>query len=182
MRKKFIITLILVNFSLIFPYLFVQILYSNSCDEFGIQIFNEKKIAPPFTLKNLNGAKISLKDYIGKPVILFFWVTWCPSCKEDMVLLEKFSSVAKDQLNILMLAIDGEREKKVRQIIKEKGITLPVLLIIDDKILDNYGIKGWIPQTILIDREGFLVGKIIGQRDWSSKKLWDCLRQILHFA
>lgn len=185
MRKKILIIFILINFSLIFPYLFSKILYANPnqntdpCGEIGIQLLNEKKKALSFSLRNLNGRQISLKDSIGKPIVLFFWTTWCPACKEDMVLLEKFSSGKKDQLNIFLLAIDGEREKKVRQIIKEKEITLPVLLILDDKILENYGIRGWIPQTVLIDRDGYLVGKIMGQRDWSSPKLWNCLRKIL---
>lgn len=185
MRKKVIMILLLINFSLIYPYLFIKILYSNpihdpnSCDEIGIQIFNEKKKAPLFSLKNLNGEQTSLKDYIGKPIILFFWVTWCPSCKEDMVLLEEFSLGKKDKLHILLLAIDGDRKKKIGQIIREKGITLPVLLILEDKILENYGIRGWVPQTILIDREGFLIGKIMGQRDWNSPKFWNCLCKIL---
>jgi hypothetical protein len=67
-----------------------------------------------------------------------------------MVLLEKFFAGKKEQLAILLLAIDGEREKKIRQIIKEKKISLPVLLILKEKVMDDYEIRGWVPQTILI--------------------------------
>jgi hypothetical protein len=66
-----------------------------------------------------------------------------------MVLLEKFFAGKKEQLAILLLAIDGEREKKIRQIIKEKKISLPVLLILKEKVMDDYEIRGWVPQTIL---------------------------------
>ena len=152
-----------------------------SCPSFGVQRFLEKKEAPPFSLKSLDGNQISLKDFKGKPVLLFFWVTWCPACKEDMILLEKFFIGKKDQLTILLLAIDGDREKKVRQIIKENKITFPVLLVLKEKVLENYGIRGWVPQIFLIDREGLMVGKIVGQRDWTSPEAEPCLREIFSF-
>ena len=149
-----------------------------SCPSFGVQIFSEKKVAPPFSLKSLDGNRISLSDFKGKPVLLFFWCTWCATCKEDMVLLEKFSIGKREQLTILLLAIDGEREKKVRQIIKERKISLPVLLVLKEKIMEDYGITGWVPQTFLIDREGLMVGKTMGQRDWTSPVAWSSLREI----
>ncbi len=98
-----------------------------SCPSFGVQIFPEKKEAPLFSLKSLDGNRISLSDLKGKPVLLFFWVTWCISCKEDMVLLEKFLIGKKEQLTLFLVTIDGERERKIRQIIKENKITLPLL-------------------------------------------------------
>jgi peroxiredoxin len=149
-----------------------------SCPSFGIQRFPERKEAPPFSLKDLDGNRISLSDFKGKPVLLFFWITWCSACKEDMVLLEKFFMGKKDQLTVLLLAIDGERERKIRQIIKEKKISLPVLLVLKEKIMDHYGIRGFVPQTILIDREGLMVGKVVGQRDWTSPEAWSSLREI----
>ncbi len=149
-----------------------------SCSSFGIQRFPEKKESPPFSLKSLDGNQISLKEFKGKPALLFFWCTWCPACKEDMVLLEKFFIGKKEQLTILLIAIDGEREKKIREIIKEKKITLPVLLVLKEKIMEDYGIRGWVPQIFLIDREGLMVGKIVGQRDWTASEAEPCLREI----
>jgi peroxiredoxin len=150
----------------------------SSCTAFGIQRFPEKKEAPPFSLKSLDGNRISLSDFKGKPVLLFFWITWCSACKEDMVLLEKFFIGKKEQLTILLIAIDGEREKRIRKIIKENKISLPVLLILEEKVMDDYGIKGWVPQTILIDREGLMIGKVVGQRNWASPEAWSALREI----
>ena len=48
-----------------------------SCNSFGIQRFQEKKEAPAFSLKNLDGKQISLSDFKGKPVLITFWATWC---------------------------------------------------------------------------------------------------------
>ena len=151
---------------------------SSACDSFGIQRFEEKKVAPPFALKSLQGQTIALSDFKGKPVLLTFWATWCETCKEELPLLEKFLQGKRDQLAILSIAIDGEREKKVQKIIKENKITLPVALILKEKIMENYGIRGWIPIIFLIDSEGLIVGKIVGPRDWSKPEAWSALKEI----
>ena len=151
---------------------------SPACISFGIQRFPEKKSAPPFSLKGLDGKIISLSDFKGKPVLLVFWATWCPSCKEDIVLLEKFSAGKRDELTILLLVIDGERQKRVERIIKDEHITLSVLLILKEKIMDDYEIRGWVPLTFLIDGEGMMVGKVVGERDWCSPQAWSCLKEL----
>jgi len=47
-----------------------------------------------------------------------------------------------------------------------------------EKVMDHYGVRGWVPLTFLIDREGMLVGKIVGQRDWCSPEAWSCLKEL----
>ena len=143
---------------------------------FGIQKFQEKKEAPPFSLKTLNGGQVSLKDFKGKPVLLAFWATWCPSCIEEMPLLEKFSIGNKDPLVILTLVIDGEKESKVQRVVKEKKITLPVLLDPKEKTARSYGVK-FVPVAFLIDRDGFVTGMILGERDWTVPEAWPSIRE-----
>lgn len=151
---------------------------SSPCDTFGIQRFEEKKIAPPFTLKGLEGNCIALSDFKGKPILLTFWATWCTTCKEELPLLEKFSEGKRDQLAILLIVIDGEREKSVQKIIKKNKITLPVGLVLKEKIMDHYGIRGWVPIIYLVDQTGLIVGKIVGPRDWSSPEAWSAIKEI----
>jgi len=151
-----------------------------SCDSFGVQRFQEKKGAPAFTLNCLDGKPINLSDYKGKPVLVTFWATWCESCREELPILEKFSIGKKDQLAFLLIAIDGERKKTVQKIVDQNKITLPVLLLLKEKAMDQYGVRGWVPQTFLIDREGMLVGKTVGERDWSSPEAWSCLKQLFN--
>jgi len=149
-----------------------------SCNSFGVQRFQERKEAPAFSLKSLDGNQVSLSDFRGKPVLITFWATWCTCCKEELPLLEKFSVGKKDQLTILLIAIDGERKRKVQQIVNKNKITLPVLLLLREKVMDHYMVRGWVPQTFLIDREGMLVGKIVGQRDWCSAEAWSCMKEL----
>jgi peroxiredoxin len=95
-----------------------------------------------------------------------------------MPILEKFFQGKRDQLTILLIAIDGERKRAAQKIVNENKITLPVLLLLKEKVMDQYGVRGWVPQTYLIDQQGMLVGKIVGQRDWSSAEAWSCMKEL----
>ncbi len=149
-----------------------------SCNSFGIQRFQDKKEAPAFTLNSLDGKKINLSDFKGKPVLITFWATWCDSCKEELPILEKFSVGKRDQLAFLLIVIDGERKGAAQKIINQNKITLPVLLLLKEKVMDQYGVRGWVPQTFLVDQTGMLVGKTVGERDWSTSEAWSCLKDL----
>ena len=149
-----------------------------SCEPFGLQRYPNNKEAPPFTLRSMGGTQVALDQLKGKPVLLFFWGTWCEACKEDIVLLEKFAEGKKDQLSIYTVLVDGERERRGRDIVSKLKITLPVLLVTKEKVLDNYEIR-MIPSAYFIDRDGFLVGRILGQRDWCTPAAWSATKELL---
>jgi thiol-disulfide isomerase/thioredoxin len=157
---------------------------SPSCSSFGVQRLQEKKQAPVFSLislkQSLDGKKVSLSDFRGKPVLIVFWATWWQTCREELVALEKFSQDKRDNLIFLFITIDGERKTAAQMIINKNKITLPVLLLLKEKTMDQYGVKGWVPQIFLIDQEGILVGKIVGQRDWTSPGAWDCMKELFN--
>jgi len=149
------------------------------CESFGVKKLDGKKEASSFSLKDLNGNQVALHDYSGKPVLLFFWATWCISCKEDIVLLEKFSQRKRDQFEILTLVIDGENEKRVKRVVKKHKISLPVLLDANEKIARTYGI--WmIPTAFLINREGWIEGVIVGPRDWNGDTALSAVKEVLN--
>ena len=149
-----------------------------SCSSFGVQRPQEKKQAPAFSLKGLDGNPVSLSDFKGKPVLIVFWATWWQSCKEELLALEKFSQDKRDNLIFLFITIDGERKAAAQKVINQSKITLPVLLLLKEKTMDQYGVRGWVPQMFLVDQEGILVGKIIGQRNWSSPEAWSCMKEL----
>ena len=150
---------------------------SSACDSFGVVKSQVERKAPSFGLKTLDGNQVILNDFKGKPILLKFWATWCPSCLEELPMMEKFSEGRKDQLVILMAAIDGEKEKKVQRFIKEKKITLPVLLDPKAKTARAYGVS-MIPVSFLINREGLIVGTVVGERDWVSPKAWSAVKEL----
>jgi peroxiredoxin len=152
---------------------------SSVLESFGVQKVEEKKEALPFSLKDLNGNQVALKDFRGKPVLLLFWASWCPSCCEEIPYLEKLYQEKKHLLTVVGLAIDGEKEKKIRNLVKENNISFPVLLDPKEKTARAYGIK-FIPNFFLIDPSGMIVAKIVGERDWSSPDAWTALKEIFH--
>ncbi len=150
-----------------------------TCSTFGIQRLQEPKAALPFSLKTLDGKEASLGDFRGKPVFFLFWASWCESCKEEIDLIEKFSQGKKDRLTIFLVAIDGENEKRIRQIIKKQKITLPVLLDPREKTAKAYGIR-MVPTVFLINPEGNIVGTIVGQRDWNAPEAWQAVKELFN--
>lgn len=154
---------------------------ASPCESFGIQTFLNKKEAPSFSLKDLNGKQVSLNDYSGRPLMVFFWASWCPSCKEDLPLLEKFfgQQGGGSQFNLLTIAIDGEKEKRIKSIIKDQRITLPVLLDLKEKVARSYGVK-MVPTAFLISEERYVKGIIVGQRDWCAPEAHMAIREVFN--
>lgn len=150
---------------------------SSACKSFGVQKIQEKKEAIPFSLNDLKGNQVSLRDFKGKPILLFFWASWCIACKEEIVLLEKFFEGKKGQFEILTIVIDGEREKKVKQVIEKNKITLPVLLDEKEKLARNYGVR-MVPTVFFVNREGYMVGMVIGQREWDGPEALFAIREL----
>jgi len=149
-----------------------------ACQSFGVIKSLVQKEAPSFSLKTLDGEKVvSLSDFKGKPVLLKFWATWCPSCVEELPPMQKFSEGRRDQLVILLAAIDGEKEKKLQRLIKENKITLPVLLDPKAKTARSYGVN-FVPVSFFINREGLIVGTVLGERDWVSPKAWSAVTEL----
>lgn len=151
---------------------------TSACESFGIQRFQTRKEPPPFTLKDLTGTQISLNAYKGKPLLLFFWASWCPACKEDMALLEKFFERIKGEIEFLTIAIDGEKEKRVKRMVQDQKITLPVLLDQKEKIARTYGVR-MVPTAFLINRESLMEGMVVGQRDWCAPEALSAIKELL---
>src|SRR5438445_6553903 len=83
--------------------------------------------APPFTLDDLAGREVSLASFRGRPVILHFWATWCPVCREEMPILEEAARDRPADLTVLGINL-AERRDKVAAYARGAGLTFPVLL------------------------------------------------------
>ena len=117
---------------------------------------HEGETAPDFTLEDLSRKEISLSDYEGKSVILFFWTTWCPHCRRTLII---FNTEYKNMqaLDIELLAINIKESKElVENYIKRYSIDFPMLLDFDAMLASTYGIVG-VPTIILVSKEGKIV-------------------------
>ena len=75
------------------------------------KVESESKLAADFTLTNMQGEQVSLSQYRGKVVILNFWATWCPPCREEMPSMERLYRNYKDK-GLVMLAINVDKNGK----------------------------------------------------------------------
>src|SRR4030066_464396 len=129
------------------------------------------KKAPDFSLIDLNGKRVVLKQFKGKVIFLNFWATWCGPCKEEMPSLEVLHRQFKEKNFVLLtISVDYEGIKPVQEFINKHQYTFPVLLDPKGETLDLFEVKG-IPTTFLIDKKGKMVGKAIGPRNWESLEI-----------
>lgn len=147
----------------------------------GVVRIGEKKPvpAPGFTLRTLEGRKVSLKDFKGKMVFLNLWATWCPPCIAEMPSMEALHKKFKDKGLIVMAVNSEESINKVNKFIKKRNYTFLVLLDEDGSVAnDSYRAIGF-PTTYLIDRLGNVVGKAEGAREWDSRESVQLIEEML---
>jgi len=120
------------------------------------------KPAPAFTLVNLEGKKVSLADYKGRPVVVNFWATWCAPCKLEMPWFEEFRQKYQAQgFEILGIAEDDAGKDEIAKTAKKVAVTYPILLT-DGKVAPAYGGVDMLPTSFYIDRKGIVTTETIG--------------------
>lgn len=114
-----------------------------------------------FTLTDLDGKKVFLKDFKGKNVYLNFWAAWCPPCRGEMPEIEKVYQQYKDK-DFVVLAVDlGEDKNTVKSFIQQNKYNFKVLLDSDQSVAAQYNITA-IPVSYFIDKDGNVVTKRVG--------------------
>jgi peroxiredoxin/outer membrane lipoprotein-sorting protein len=122
--------------------------------------------ASAFSLKSLEGEPVSLDAFAGKVVVLDFWATWCPPCREEMPHLDKlYKELAPRGLQLL--SISTEDKGTLSGFIKKHKYSMPVL--IDDKrdVTRKYGIRAF-PTLYILDRQGVVRESLVGSRSEST--------------
>ena len=119
------------------------------------------KAAPGFALTSLEGKKVSLSDYKGRPVLVNFWATWCGPCKVEMPWFEEFrQQYAGQGFEILGLADDVDAGKDtIAKVAHKTGVSYPILLT-DGKVQSAYGGQEGLqvlPMSFYVDKNGVVV-------------------------
>ncbi|MCL2270041.1 MAG: TlpA family protein disulfide reductase [Treponema sp.] len=145
----------------------------------GIQVINQRTAPHNFTLQLLGGEKAALSSYRGKVVILNFWATWCPPCRAEMPSMETlYQRYNKQGLEILAVDL-GEDSNTVQMFIQSNRYTFPVMLDSDSKVGNAFGITA-IPTTYIIDREGKIIGRIVGSIHWDTPQVFAAFDALLN--
>jgi len=146
----------------------------------ALDVLRPSTIVPayPFELGDLDARPVRLADFRGRVVLLNFWATWCPPCRKELPALEEVArAFAAEGLTVLTVSV-REPADTVRTFVQEVGLGLPVLLDDDGVVSDRYGVLA-IPTTVVVDRRGRAVGRIIGYRDWVGAQAQEYLRAVL---
>ena len=122
--------------------------------------------APDFTLPDVDGRPVRLRELRGKLVLLNFWATWCPPCRLEMPSMERlYQTFKQTEFAMLAVSIDRQGVEAVKPFMEELQLTFPALLDQQSEVARQYGLRG-LPTTYLIDPEGRLIGAAVGGRDW----------------
>ncbi len=125
--------------------------------------------APAFSLPEISGDTLSLDAYHGRAVIINFWTTWCGVCVHELPLFEKFYERYRDQVAFIAVC-SGKTEQKAKELIKENGVTFPVVYDNGRKVAgiyqpprprDTRRIIAF-PFTVFVNKDGTVVYARIG--------------------
>ena len=133
--------------------------------------------APEFSLQDTHGKLHRLSDYRGKPVIINFWTTWCPPCREELPSMNRAWHKIKDE-GIAMLAINmGEGEDTIFIFSADYPTDFPVLMDQSGEVIEQWPVKG-LPTTFVIAPDGTIAYRAIGSREWDARELLDTVRAL----
>jgi thiol-disulfide isomerase/thioredoxin len=139
------------------------------------------KAAPGFTLPATDGRQVSLRQYQGKVVFLNFWATWCIPCREEMPSLERLHQTYQAQ-DLVILSIDlKESADQVKAFFQKHGLSFPALLDQDGSVFRDYLVAG-MPTTYLIGRDGTMLARGVGGRDWLRAEALQLIQELIKAA
>jgi peroxiredoxin len=116
--------------------------------------------AADFSFTDLQGKKVSLSDFKGKPVVLNFWASWCHFCAQEAPDLEALSKQYKDK-DLVVLGVGTDDQDALRQKAEQLKLTYPVGS--NPTAAQSYGVSG-VPHTFMIDRKGNITASLVGAR------------------
>jgi len=117
--------------------------------------------APPFLIQDLNGNTISTAAWQGKVVLMNFWATWCPPCREEIPILIELTKKYPDQLVVIGVSMDDGPAEEVKDFAASAGINYPIVMR-SLELVKGYGGVPALPTSFLINKEGRVVQKHVG--------------------
>jgi peroxiredoxin len=138
----------------------------------------ERSPALPFTLPDLSGRIVRSADFAGKVAVLSFGATWCTTCTAELRSLERLQARFPADLAVYFVALDGRGEKDVKPFMDTHGHHLATLIDPRMAVAREHGVR-WIPVTLVVDRQGLVVGRAVGPRDWDGKEALEYVQAVL---
>ena len=136
-------------------------------------------MAPDFTVEMLDGSRITLSELRGKVVLINFWATWCPPCREEMSHLQKDVIDRFAGKDVVVLPISrGEERKTVENFLDKMGYTFPVGLDGNQSIYKKYA-SNYIPRSVVVGKDGKVVYVAVGYDETIAKEVDNAITEAL---
>lgn len=125
----------------------------------------QPRAAQDFALPLLGGQRFRLAEQRGRVVLVNFWATWCPPCREEMPSMERLWRRHRDRGFVLVaISLDAD-PGAVPPFVKQYGLTFPVALDPGLEVANAYGVRA-LPASFIVDRRGLLAALALGPRNW----------------
>lgn len=124
---------------------------------------------PEVKFQDGNGRELTLADWKGKVVLLNLWATWCLPCRKEMPALQRLQTeLGSDRFEVVALSVDRTGVAGARKFLQETGIDKLALYADPTARLASTLRAAGLPATLLVDREGREVGRLLGPAEWDS--------------
>jgi thiol-disulfide isomerase/thioredoxin len=140
----------------------------------------EPRSLPEIRLENGEGETMSLADFKGSLVLLNIWATWCAPCRREMPTLDRLqATLGGPDFQVVALSLDRKGLPVVQEFYSELGLeTLPIYVDASGETQRALSVLG-LPTTLLLDRDGNEVGRLLGPAEWDSPEMVGFLREYL---
>ena len=128
-------------------------------------------------MTDLQGQRWTTERLKGRVVVLNFWATWCPPCKEELPSLQTLHEIGGGDPVVIGINV-RETASHVRRYLTSTGMNFPVVLDPQAELAKRYGVKAF-PTTLLIAPDGQVRWRVVGEVDWAGPEAW---RWITGFA
>jgi peroxiredoxin len=134
----------------------------------------EENVDKAISLEDMEGKNLNLEDYHGKVVFLNFWATWCKPCIAEMPAIDRMIAEL-DKEEYVFLAASDENMDKIRKFVEKHPHQFKYVHLKTNVYKLGLSV---LPTTFIIDKQGEIVEKIIGAREWDSPESIQQLRGI----
>ncbi len=135
-----------------------------------LSIENRGARIPDFALSDPAGRKLTTADLVGKPVLINLWATWCGPCVLEMPMLDKLASDGKLRVVTVSEDIAPQNTQKVGKFFAERQFAKLEPWLDPDNALSQHYATGILPTTVLYDKDGREVWRMIGGHDWAGPR------------
>lgn len=135
---------------------------------FAAYLWSRPSPAPQVRFATLAGERVSTAELRGKVVLVNFWATWCAACINEMPnMVDTYRKYAPRGYEMIAVAVQADHPNQVAQFTAQRALPFKVVLDTTGEVARSFGTPRVTPVSVLIDREGRIVKRYVGEPDWN---------------